>query len=349
MPWGLAGHTQGRLTPGRFIIIRQVYNPLPVLQPPPVRTWTARFQQHRRSTGLFQSCPVPVPCPSTGSASASWLQHCRNPRWHSAVLPTAGQQLPGSAPPLLLPVALPLLLQTGLVCRGKQMLCMVRIFPAAVCAGDGWSCSAELGPRWVQPSLREHPVLLRASRSPGKQEGLAGPRLAEKGQIWARGQLCLCQASGMFVLSVLLHQLLPGPSHRATLPRLPRGISSFHCCAELPSLPLRRSNPLFPAVFQPGKVRWLPVRSVLAAPASRGPRAAPAAPRSEQGTAIFSTATQDVILAASSSHRHLLPLLSLTLSFSPPPSQVIKNRARGVKFLTLWLIKSLRVPDAEPI
>lgn len=175
MPWGLAGHTQGRLTPGRFIIIRQVYNPLAVLQPSPVSTWTTRFQQHRRSTGVFQSCPVPAPCPSTGSASASWLQHCRNPRWHCTVLPTAGQQLPGSAPPLLLPVALPLLLQTGLVCRGKQMLCMVRIFPAAVCAGDGWSCSAELGPCWVQPSLR---------RASGIPQGSSQPREAGRAR-WA--------------------------------------------------------------------------------------------------------------------------------------------------------------------
>lgn len=63
LPWGLAGHSQGRLTPGRFI--RQVYNSLPLLQPPPspVTTWTAGFQQHRRSTSLFQSCPVPAPCP----------------------------------------------------------------------------------------------------------------------------------------------------------------------------------------------------------------------------------------------------------------------------------------------
>lgn len=47
--------------------------------------------------------------------------------------------------PLLLPVALPLLPEMGLVWRGKQMLLMVGIFPASVCAGDGWSHSAHLG------------------------------------------------------------------------------------------------------------------------------------------------------------------------------------------------------------
>lgn len=99
LPWGLAGHSQGRFTPGRFI--RQVYNPLPVLQPPPspVTTWTAGFQQHRRSTGLFQSRRLPAPCPSAGSASASRLRRCRNqPGCSGTVLLTAGQQLPGSAP-----------------------------------------------------------------------------------------------------------------------------------------------------------------------------------------------------------------------------------------------------------
>lgn len=172
LPWGLAGHAQGRLIPGRIIIIRQVYNPHPVLQSPPspVSTWTAGFQQHRSSTAQFQSCPVPAPCPSTGSASASWLQRCRNPRWHGTVLPTAG--LLGSAPPLLLPVALPLLLETGLVWRGKQMLCMVGIFPASICAGGGWTRSAELSPRWVQSCLRRTPGIPQGSSAQGKQEGL---------------------------------------------------------------------------------------------------------------------------------------------------------------------------------
>lgn len=203
---------------------------------------------------------------------------------------------------------------------GEGSRCMVGIFPASVCAGGGWCRSAELGALWVQPCLRRPPGVPQGSSQPQKAGRAHWTTAPLGGGGFGQGDGSACaRHPGCVSCASLLHQLLPGPSLRATLPRLPRGISGFHCCAELPSLPLRLSNPLFPAVFQPGKACWLPVRSVLAAPASRGPRAAPAAPCSEWGTAIFGTATQDVILAASSSHRHLLPLLSLTLSFSPPP------------------------------
>lgn len=67
----------------------------------------------------------------------------------------------------------------------------------------------------------------------------------------------------------------------------------------------------------------------------RGLRARlPAAPQSERGTAIFGAATQDVILAASSPPPPPPPL-ACSVFLSPPPSQVIKNSACGVKFLTL--------------
>lgn len=86
---------------------------------------------------------------------------------------------------------------------GEGSRCMVGIFPASVCAGGGWCRSAELGSLWVQPCLRRPPWgssgLLTA---PESRKGSLDHSTAGRGWVWARGRLCLCQASGMCVLCV---------------------------------------------------------------------------------------------------------------------------------------------------
>lgn len=178
---------------------------------------SAAQEEHR---SRFQSCPAPALALPQPPGSSTAEIHIGTARCFPQ-LDSSCRALPH---PLLLPVALPLLLETGLAWRGKQMLHMVGIFPASVRAGDGRSRSAELGALWVQPCLRRPPGLPLGSSQP-REAGRGGFGQGD-GSACARHPGCVSCCTSC----------LPGPSLRATLPRLPRGISGFPllCRASVP-------------------------------------------------------------------------------------------------------------------